>query len=159
MAKRFSDANWTTFALLCALALTLVAIVFVPTRRLAAHRPPAAVGVIDAIEPQARADGVRVVARGRSVVVRGCLLDDGRHTGHGVFARIDGNAAGVRGRYGLTHRDLAGSPDAPPAGPCGFEVVIPTASLTVGEHHASVWLDTQRAAAEPLMADVAFTVE
>jgi hypothetical protein len=39
MSKRFLDANWTTFALFAVLALTLIAIVAVPTRRVTAHRP------------------------------------------------------------------------------------------------------------------------
>ena len=38
MSKRFLDANWTTFALLVVLVLTLIALVVVPTRRVAAHR-------------------------------------------------------------------------------------------------------------------------
>jgi len=40
MGGRFSEKNWTTFALLALLALTLVAFFAVPTRRVAAHRPP-----------------------------------------------------------------------------------------------------------------------
>jgi hypothetical protein len=39
MGKRFLDANWTTFALLAVLVLTLIALVAVPTRRVTAHRP------------------------------------------------------------------------------------------------------------------------
>lgn len=39
MRMRFLDANWTTFALLAVLVLTLIAIVIVPTRRVTADRP------------------------------------------------------------------------------------------------------------------------
>ena len=38
MSKRFLDANWTTFALYAVLALTLIAFIAVPTRRVPVHR-------------------------------------------------------------------------------------------------------------------------
>ena len=38
MSKRFLDADWTTFALYAVLALTLIAFIAVPTRRVSVHR-------------------------------------------------------------------------------------------------------------------------